>query len=540
MFISSDISLSMDQLYPTIVAVTFVYFITYIFTSILPGTKIQGYVLTPANKPTIYNLNGLQVLFGTITLVSAYVRYTSSASSTTVVNYFEPSLWLIFSNNYILSALSACCLGLVLSVLFYIRGKSLLKLNLIDRRFRCLTIDNLPKNSSSSTISSNENINNIVNNDTVTTPSVKSRGRSPNQRMSTGAKQQQRTGSTQPSTTATTTTMTSSKGSSSKLSTNSTVSDDTTEFDSRNIFMHFWCGLSEFNPITIGKVDIKMYLYIIGAVQLQINLLSMVTSHIYQRYQTSIQTNNDINTSGLLVSSYLVKFLGLDILSNTASCCTSTTTNTITPTIDFTISYAMAAYAFCLTFFIIEYLYHEEVHTYTYDIFRERIGFKLIWGCFCFYPFAYSIGGLPLITNPWNDITKLEAINCIVLYFIGWVFTRGANLQKFACKTGRSTFCYGYISMETVPGSNGRLLSSGFWGLSRHINYFGEILQAIALALIPWLATGSYIPWIYPLYYLALFIPRQIDDDLMCSIKYGHVWTSYVQKVPYRIIPYVY
>ena len=37
-------------------------------------------------------------------------------------------------------------------------------------------------------------------------------------------------------------------------------------------------------------------------------------------------------------------------------------------------------------------------------------------------------------------------------------------------------------SGETVPGSGGRLLCSGWWGLSRHVNYCGEIVQAVALA----------------------------------------------------------
>ena len=62
---------------------------------------------------------------------------------------------------------------------------------------------------------------------------------------------------------------------------------------------------------------------------------------------------------------------------------------------------------------------------------------------------------------------------------------------------------------KTVPGSND-LLCGGWWGYSRHVNYFGEIVQAVALALPGWLATGSVLPWLYPLYYVALFIPRQL------------------------------
>jgi len=30
-----------------------------------------------------------------------------------------------------------------------------------------------------------------------------------------------------------------------------------------------------------------------------------------------------------------------------------------------------------------------------------------------------------------------------------------------------------------VEGTKGRVLCSGFWGLSRHINYMGEIVQVL-------------------------------------------------------------
>ena len=39
---------------------------------------------------------------------------------------------------------------------------------------------------------------------------------------------------------------------------------------------------------------------------------------------------------------------------------------------------AMAAYAGPLAWFVLEYLWFEHVHTYTYDIFRERVGFKMV------------------------------------------------------------------------------------------------------------------------------------------------------------------
>jgi len=82
------------------------------------------------------------------------------------------------------------------------------------------------------------------------------------------------------------------------------------------------------------------------------------------------------------------------------------------------------------------------------------------------------------------------------------------------------------IAPEVIPGTH--ILCSGFWGWSRHINYMGEIIQVtfpcqhchplscprvqgFALALPGVLATGSLLPLAYPLYYIALMVPRQFE-----------------------------
>mmetsp|Transcript_24572 Transcript_24572/g.39438 ORF Transcript_24572/g.39438 Transcript_24572/m.39438 type:complete len:97 (+) Transcript_24572:1288-1578(+) len=95
------------------------------------------------------------------------------------------------------------------------------------------------------------------------------------------------------------------------------------------------------------------------------------------------------------------------------------------------------------------------------------------------------------------------------------------------------------VKQVTVAGSNGRLLCSGFWRLSRHLNYLGEILQALAVSL-PSASIGVCWPLLYPLYYVLLFIGREQDDAAICAAKYGAAWDTYVKTVPWKIIPYVY
>lgn len=271
--------------------------------------------------------------------------------------------------------------------------------------------------------------------------------------------------------------------------------EDHTEFKSRSMLEHFYCGY-EFNPKFLA-VDLKMYLYLIGAVMLELILMSIVFKHT--------QNTSDGNATR-----------------------------------------AMRCYFFCISWFVFEYMYFEEVHTYTYDLFRERVGYKLIWGCFCFYPFFYQVGAWCMVAenNSKKDVSLSMAFLCTFLFFCGWTLTRGANLQKHQYRKDPNNkwfkFLFFNVKQETL-GSEGlrkRILVSGWWGLSRHINYLGEITQAFALALPGYLTTGSYIPFVYPIYYILLFVPRQIDDDKICEEKYGKdVWDEYISKVKYRIFP---
>ena len=281
---------------------------------------------------------------------------------------------------------------------------------------------------------------------------------------------------------------------------NSNASVDTA-LDQRG--MAFFNGL-EFNPrvVIFGRVvvDIKMYLYLVGAILLELNVLSSVL-------RERLESNRNENSRGMIV------------------------------------------YAALLTWFCAEYMYFERVHLFTYDLFAEKVGFKLAWGCLCFYPFFYPIGMFPILYRDHDtasDITMWQACCIVVLFFTGCILTRGANLQKYYFRRfpERTTVFFGLVHQRTLQSSD-RILCSGFWGLARHVNYFGEILQALALALPGfWLnsddssTTMCVLPWLYPLYCVLLFIPRQRDDDALMQQKYGpQVMDEYRSKVPYRIVP---
>ena len=185
-----------------------------------------------------------------------------------------------------------------------------------------------------------------------------------------------------------------------------------------------------------------------------------------------------------------------------------------------------------------DYLVFERVHLYTYDFVAERVGLKLVWGCVCWYPFFYAVGLWSVADRPNPHASAWVTVVATAVFFAGWTLSRGANLQKFSFKRDPERAFLGLVPKVFSDGER-CVLFSGFWGLSRHVNYLGEIGMATGLALaLDWpMVLG---PWLYPLYYVALLVPRERADDRRCAAKYGALWKQYRNKVPWRIVPRVY
>jgi delta14-sterol reductase len=240
--------------------------------------------------------------------------------------------------------------------------------------------------------------------------------------------------------------------------------------------------------ISGGKVDIKMWLYLAGAIMLELNVLSFLSFH-YSAYGQE-------TSPGVFLASAL------------------------------------------LSFFVIDYLTFEEVHLYTYDLFAERIGFKLGWGCLVFYPYFYAIPLWATVSLPDPGTPAWLLSVYVILFMAGWTLSRGANLQKYLFKKSPER-AFLWIKPRTLTDGRNMLLVNGFWGMSRHINYLGEILMASAIVLAAGYPANIW-PWLYPLYYVLLLSRRQADDNRRCSAKYGILWQEYKRKVPWKIIPYIY
>jgi delta14-sterol reductase len=182
----------------------------------------------------------------------------------------------------------------------------------------------------------------------------------------------------------------------------------------KSFFADFWFGRVKDAQLKDGFMDAKLWFYLIGAVMLQLNVLSFAAYHIM-----NVQN----------------------------------------------INYGFLLGCAMLTWFCFDYLVFEKIHLWTYDFIAERVGFKLGFGCLAFYPYFYAVSlwftaNLP---NPGHPIWLTILFGA--LYLCGWVFTRGSNMQKYFFKTspGRK-----FLWIEPKVLSDGKLslLANGYWGTS--------------------------------------------------------------------------
>lgn len=192
-------------------------------------------------------------------------------------------------------------------------------------------------------------------------------------------------------------------------------------------------------------------------------------------------------------------------------------------------SLSLVSVVFMHTFYVLDALWNEQSVLSTMDILHEGFGFMLVFGDLTWVPFMYSLSA-SLVQD--QDLSIFCCIFCLCLFFIGYFIFRVSNSQKAQFKaTGKGK----YITCE----NGSKLLISGFWGMSRHMNYLGDWILGLAWS-IPAILSGKILGFFYPVYFAALLIHRFYRDDFNCRQKYGKDWERYCEIVPYKIIPYVF
>lgn len=227
-------------------------------------------------------------------------------------------------------------------------------------------------------------------------------------------------------------------------------------------------------------------------------------------------------------------------------------------------------------FYVLYGQYNEDRLLTMMDIITDGLGFMLTFGDIVWVPFLYSTQCRYLAIYPvhlgWPGLVGVSLVFALGLYIF-----RASNMQKsvFRSKPDDPSV-KGMSYLQTKRGT--RLLTAGWWGMSRHINYFGDWLQASPFSLPTGIAGYIILPagsvvasglsnpeeqvltmldgrqviqgpatgwgmiftYFYVIYFAALLIHREGRDDVACAEKYGEDWEKYKKIVKWRILPYIY
>jgi delta14-sterol reductase/lamin-B receptor len=178
-------------------------------------------------------------------------------------------------------------------------------------------------------------------------------------------------------------------------------------------------------------------------------------------------------------------------------------------------------------------LYQERAILTTMDITTDGFGFMLLFGDLAWVPFTYSLQARYLVKHDPN-LSAVSLAGIIALHILGYLIFRGANGQKDAFRRNPTDPALSHLTfLQTKRGT--KLLTSGWWGMARKINYTGDWIMGLTWCMV--CGFDSAVPYFYAVYFFILLVHRSIRDDHMCSVKYGDDWETYKSIVPHRFVP---
>jgi delta14-sterol reductase/lamin-B receptor len=201
------------------------------------------------------------------------------------------------------------------------------------------------------------------------------------------------------------------------------------------------------------------------------------------------------------------------------------------------LSTAMLVVTLCQAIYIVDFFVLEANLLSMIDIIEENLGFMLWIAFLVWMPFNFTMQQQYILAAE-PQLPLWAAVGLVLLNAGGYYIFRSANLQKQQFRRDPRRPIWGRTpqSMQTKRGT--KLLLSGWWGIARHANYFGDMLMAAAWCMA--CGFGSVVPFFYVIYFVPLLIDRERRDNAICQRKYGDDWDRYCEKVPYRIVPFVY
>ena len=210
------------------------------------------------------------------------------------------------------------------------------------------------------------------------------------------------------------------------------------------------------------------------------------------------------------------------------------------------VSNTMAVTAALQIVYLAKFFRWESGYFGSLDIMHDRFGFYIFWGVAVWVPCLYTIVSQYQVLHPVDLPGPLAgAIFAFGIFSIWANYDADAQRQRVRETAGKTTvwgkepetMTAHYVTADGKERES-LLLLSGWWGLSRHFHYIAEIGLALA-----WTVPAGFtniVPYGYVAFLTVLLVDRAGRDDRRCRAKYGADWDRYCERVPYKIIPYVY
>lgn len=217
------------------------------------------------------------------------------------------------------------------------------------------------------------------------------------------------------------------------------------------------------------------------------------------------------------------------------------------------------------TFYVLDSYYNEPALLTTMDVIMDGFGFMLSFGDLAWVPFLYSIQTRYLAIYPL-DLGVWGFALVMAVQGLGYYIFRSANSQKNRFRRDPNDPEVKHLTyIQTASGS--KLITSGWWGVARHINYLGDWIMSWSYCLPTGVAGyviinqinpssgelekravqtpevrgwGMIVTYFFMLYFAILLVHRERRDEAKCKRKYGADWAKYTSVVRSRILPGIY
>uniref|UniRef100_A0A0K0E3R1 7-dehydrocholesterol reductase n=1 Tax=Strongyloides stercoralis TaxID=6248 RepID=A0A0K0E3R1_STRER len=198
--------------------------------------------------------------------------------------------------------------------------------------------------------------------------------------------------------------------------------------------------------------------------------------------------------------------------------------------------------------YIFKFLWNEHLFYSNLDAQNDRMGFYRTWGVIVFIPTIYTtpVTIAANLTKSMNPFFYNFTVFGMGLFAITMTYYVDSQKYNFRFSRGRYKimgkdpfFIVAKSRKENGDIQTSLLLGSGFWGITRKINYSFEWLTIISWILL--LGKATPLLGLFPVLFITIFlIGRALRDEQRCLQKYGNYWVQYCHRVPFVFIPGVY